>query len=170
MSREPLFMIWIRPVRGTVWYCCGFPIPAGKKERNINRDKWLGCRIVTNNTCTAKEFILDTIRWRNMTTDRYKQTKTHYNPKIRNERWVMYLVYLWHASTWPWEEGNHLLNSLRSLPSHRSHPGCWVAPQTEEALEKHISKTEQQQRSSFSVLPHFLYFRFSWGQTITEVT
>lgn len=33
MSREPLFMIWIRPVRGTGWYCCGFPIPAGQEEK-----------------------------------------------------------------------------------------------------------------------------------------
>lgn len=54
----------------------------------------------------------------------------------KNERWVMYLVYLWHASTWPWEGGIRLRSSSGPRPSHRSRPGCWAAPQTEEALRE----------------------------------
>lgn len=67
---------------------------------------------------------------------------------------LIYLGHLWRASTWPWEEGIHQLNSLESLPSHRSHPGCWAAPQTEEALEEegHEQKETAEPCLEFPVL------------------
>lgn len=71
MSREPLFMIWIRPVRGTGWYCCGFPIPAGQKEKE---------NIVMNCTVTDDLYILIKLKGQhgpmNMTMGREKPTQT----------------------------------------------------------------------------------------------
>lgn len=154
-------MIWIRPVRGTGWYCCGFPIPAGQKEK----EKIMMNCTVTDDPYILIKFTIDSMdlwtwQWAEKSWQRPNQST-----EIKNERWVMYLVYLWRVSTWPWEEGIHQPNSWGSLPSHRSHPDCWVALQTEEALEEQ-EKWIKRQKLHFYVF--LTLWCFLYGQYLSQ--
>ena len=145
MSREPFDMIWMRPVRGTGWYCWGFPTPATHNAKKMHVTLWIfpcscdlkGClgvnfrpylqhsvhkylRLSQTDFTTIWNFVKPFI----------SLILSCYCPVVGLMCWF----YLWHVSTWLLEVGNPPQSSWELQLCHRYNLDCWAAPRNAAAL------------------------------------